>query len=111
MLIDSFLFFNEAELAELRIKYLNNIIDCFVVIEADITHQGKKKDWNFPKILENNLKEFSSKIRAIKSYKNELMEFPHPRSVDALESIAKRWGTVSGYKYAEVFKLIRLLKK
>ena len=63
MLIDSFLFFNETELAELRIKYLNNIIDCFVVIEADITHQGKKKDWNFPKILENNLKEFSSKIQ------------------------------------------------
>ena len=63
MLIDSFLFFNETELAELRIKYLNNIIDCFVVIEADTTHQGKKKEWNFPKILENNLKEFSSKIQ------------------------------------------------
>ena len=52
MLIDSFLFFNEAELAELRIKYLGKIVDYFVVIEADITHQGKKKEWNFPKILE-----------------------------------------------------------
>ena len=46
MLIDSFLFFNETELAELRIKYLNNIVDYFVIVEADITHQGKKKDWN-----------------------------------------------------------------
>jgi len=63
MLIDSFLFFNETELAELRIKYLNKIVDFFVIIEADITHQGKKKDWNFPKILERNLKEFSSKIQ------------------------------------------------
>jgi len=63
MLIDSFLFFNEAELAELRIKYLGKIVDYFVVIEADITHQGKKKEWNFPKILEKNLKEFSSKIQ------------------------------------------------
>ena len=63
MLIDSFLFFNEAELVELRIKYLNKIVDFFVIIEADITHQGKKKDWNFPKILERNLKEFSSKIQ------------------------------------------------
>ena len=43
MLIDSFLFFNEAELAELRIKYLNNLVDYFVVVEADITHQGKKE--------------------------------------------------------------------
>ena len=63
MLIDSFLFFNETELTELRIKYLNKIVDYFVVIEADITHQGQKKAWNFPKILENNLKEFSKKIQ------------------------------------------------
>jgi len=63
MLIDSFLFFNETELVELRLKYLDEIVDCFVVVEADITHQGKKKAWNFPKILENNLKEFSNKIQ------------------------------------------------
>ena len=63
MLIDSFLFFNETELVELRIKYLNNLVDYFVVVEADITHQGKKKEWNFPKILESNLKEFSNKIQ------------------------------------------------
>ena len=63
MLIDSFLFFNETELVELRVKFLNKIVDYFVIVEADITHQGKKKDWNFPKILEENLKEFSSKIQ------------------------------------------------
>ena len=63
MLIDAFLYFNEKEIAELRVKYLDSIVDCFVVIEANITHQGKKKNWNFPKILENNLKEFSSKIQ------------------------------------------------
>ena len=43
MLIDSFLFFNETELVELRNKYLNKIVDQFVIVEADITHQGKKK--------------------------------------------------------------------
>ena len=42
MLIDSFLFFNEAELAELRIKYLEKIVDHFVIVEANITHQGAK---------------------------------------------------------------------
>ena len=55
MLIDAFTYFNEKELVELRIKYLNNLVDYFVIVEADITHQGKKKDWNFPKILKNNL--------------------------------------------------------
>ena len=56
MLIDSFLFFNETELAELRIKYLDKIVDYFVIVEADSTHQGQKKEWTFPKILERNLK-------------------------------------------------------
>ena len=63
MLIDAFIFFNEKELVELRVKYLNSVVDFFVVVEANITHQGKKKGWNFPKILENNLKKFSSKIQ------------------------------------------------
>ena len=63
MLIDSFLFFNEYELVELRIRYLEEIIDVFVIVEANITHQGKKKDWNFPDILKNELKEFSKKIQ------------------------------------------------
>ena len=63
MLIDAFIFFNEKELVELRLKYLNSIVDYFVVIEANITHQGKKKEWNFPNILKTNLTEFSNKIQ------------------------------------------------
>ena len=63
MLIDSFLFYNETELVELRIKYLEKIVDYFVVVEANITHQGKKKEWNFPKQLNSSLKEFSHKIQ------------------------------------------------
>ena len=54
MLVDAFLYFNEKELVELRIKYLNDLVDHFVVVEADVTHQGKKKEWFFQKILENN---------------------------------------------------------
>ena len=63
MIIDAFTYFNEKELVELRIKYLNSLIDCFVIVEADFTHTGKEKKWNFPKILENELKEFSHKIK------------------------------------------------
>ena len=43
MLIDAFIFFNEKELVDLRIRYLNSIVDYFIVVEANITHQGKKK--------------------------------------------------------------------
>jgi len=63
MLIDAFTFFNEKELVELRIRYLEEIVDFFVIVEANITHQGKKKEWNFPNILKKNLEKFSHKIQ------------------------------------------------
>ena len=63
MLIDAFTFFNEKELVELRIKYLSSIVDFFVIVEANVTHQGEKKEWNFPEILKKNLKDFSNKIQ------------------------------------------------
>jgi len=63
MIVDAFTFFNEKELVELRIKYLNDLIDYFIIIEADVTHTGKEKNWNFSHILENKLKEFSHKIK------------------------------------------------
>ena len=56
MLIDAFLFFNETELTELRIKYLNKVVDYFVVIEADTTHQGKKKGMEFSKNIRKQFK-------------------------------------------------------
>ena len=63
MLIDAFIFFDEKELVKLRVKYLSSIVDYFVIIEANVTHQGKDKKWNFEKILENDLKKFSNKIK------------------------------------------------
>ena len=44
MIIDAFTFFNERELVELRIKYLNNLIDYFVIVEANVTYTGKEKN-------------------------------------------------------------------
>ena len=66
MIIDAFTFFNEKELIELRIKYLNDFVDYFVIVEADVTYTGKKKNWNFPDILNNKLKKFSHKIKYYK---------------------------------------------
>ena len=63
MIVDAFTFLNEKELIELRIKYLNEIVDYFLSVEANVTHTGKEKKWNFPEVLKNNLKEFSHKIQ------------------------------------------------
>ena len=63
MIVDAFTFLNEKELVELRVKYLSDIVDHFLIVEADVTHTGKEKKWNFSEILNNNLKEFSHKIQ------------------------------------------------
>ena len=63
MIVDTFTFLNEKELVELRVKYLSDIVDYFLIVEADVTHTGKEKKWNFPEILNTNLKEFSHKIQ------------------------------------------------
>jgi LmbE family N-acetylglucosaminyl deacetylase len=46
------------------------------------------------------------KLDAIKEYKDEVRPYPHPRSLEALESRARVYGTEAGFHYAEAFKLI-----
>jgi LmbE family N-acetylglucosaminyl deacetylase len=72
-------------------------------------------EWNFPSTFSPNIfidisSELSFKLKSMSKYKDELNEFPHPRSLKGLEIIAKRWGTVSGYNAAEAFCLVRELK-
>ena len=71
-------------------------------------------EWYFPSQFSPNFfvnidNEIKSKITALKKYKTELNKFPHPRSTIALDAIAKKWGSVSGYNNAEAFTLIREL--
>ena len=71
-------------------------------------------EWNFgdtfsPNIFVDIKRELSYKKKAIQTYKTELKKFPHPRSANSLDIIAKRWGTVSGFEASEAFELIREL--
>jgi len=72
-------------------------------------------EWYFPSSFSPNVfvdisKEISFKKRALKEYKKELRTFPHPRSIDAIDFVSKRWGSVAGFKNAEAFYLIRKLE-
>lgn len=49
---------------------------------------------------------FEKKIQIIRVYNSELMKAPLPRSIDAIESLAKYRGSRIGKKYAESFMLI-----
>ena len=62
MIIDSFNYFNEEEILDLRLNYLSDLVDKFLIVEANITHQGKKKGWNLEKLLKDKFSKFSEKI-------------------------------------------------
>ncbi len=50
------------------------------------------------------------KIQALARYESELRTFPHPRSPEAIQATARRWGSAVGYKAAEAFELIRAIR-
>lgn len=65
---DCFTFFNEFDLLELRLRYLWDVVDFFVLVEADRTHSGEFKLFYF----EENLDRFSWALSKIIHVKSEL---------------------------------------
>lgn len=63
-----------------------------------------------PNVFVDISETFEKKIEALKAYKNEMREYPHPRSPEALCAIGMRWGSIVGCEKAEAFELIRIIK-
>jgi len=64
-----------------------------------------------PNVFTDISETFDKKIEAIRAYKSEVREYPHPRSPKSLEIIGKRWGVVVGGRFVEPFSLIRLIRR
>tara|TARA_Y100000817_G_C16789412_1_gene514356 strand:- start:250 stop:891 length:642 start_codon:yes stop_codon:yes gene_type:complete len=67
---------------------------------------GKKINSSNSLVYENITNEFQYKIKSFKNYKSEVMPFPHPRSLKAIEALAQIRGVESGFEKAEAFNLI-----
>ena len=50
------------------------------------------------------------KKKALKTYKSEMREWPHTRSIKAVEHLARWRGATVGYEAAEAFMLVREIK-
>ena len=78
MIIDSFLYYNEIELLELRLRVLYDYVDKFVIVEGDHTHKGDP----IPFRCKNDLKtlgfENDPKIHVIELNLKSLEEEPDP---------------------------------
>lgn len=58
----------------------------------------------FISVTKENL---NAKIKGMESYEFEKRSYPHPRSPEALEILAKRWGVAVGKTYTEAFVVVR----
>lgn len=50
------------------------------------------------------------KLNAMSRYTSEINPYPHPRSLEAIEILAKKRGNEVGLEFAEAFQLIRSIK-
>lgn len=50
------------------------------------------------------------KLKILSIYKDELREFPHPRSIEGVKTLAKFRGMEVGFNYAEAFQVVRIIK-
>jgi beta-1,4-mannosyl-glycoprotein beta-1,4-N-acetylglucosaminyltransferase len=61
MIVDAFTFFNEMELLEIRLNYLDPVVDKFVLVESNLTHSGNEKPLFFDE-NKDKFKQFWPKI-------------------------------------------------
>ncbi len=74
---DCFTFFNEVEMVKFRIKYLKDVVDYFVIVEASQTHSGMPKEQNFP--YDDFDEETKKKIKYV------YIDFPKENLLDHLD--------------------------
>ncbi len=53
---------------------------------------------------------FREKIKAMECYESQICEYPHPRSAEGVEALAKYRGSTVGVQYAECFMAVRLIR-
>jgi LmbE family N-acetylglucosaminyl deacetylase len=72
-------------------------------------------EWSYPLSFSPNVffdvtDTLDLKLAAVKKYKSELRELPHPRSLKGIKLDAQYWGMRTGLGYAEAFKCVRSIK-
>ena len=81
MIIDSFLFFQELDLLEIRLGYLYPLVDHFIIIEARQSFKGSSKNF----IFEQNRKRYKKYLEKITYLKIEDIHFSYNELIEFLE--------------------------
>jgi len=79
---DTFNFFNELDLLELRLNTLNDVVDYFVIVEASVTHSGHDKPFYYEDNIERFAK-FKDKIINFKIFDTPMTFTNLPKTDDS----------------------------
>jgi LmbE family N-acetylglucosaminyl deacetylase len=88
-----------------RHPYIKRILTYETLSETDfgLVHDLKFK----PNVFIDIEKYLEDKLRAMSIYSSEVGAFPFPRSLETITALAKLRGSISGYRAAEAFELLR----
>lgn len=83
------------------------------IMEVRAFEIASSTEWNFVRppfqpdlFVSLSAKQLSKKVRAMKAYRSEIRKFPHPRSAEYLEALARVRGAQSGSERAEAFVVL-----
>lgn len=89
-------------------------------VHALVTYETlSSTEWSFnrvstpftPSLFIDITDQMGKKIKAMEAYQSEVRPYPHPRSPQAIDALARTRGSSSGCMFAEAFSIIYALKK
>ena len=93
-ILDAFLFFQELDLLEIRLNYLDKYVDKFLIVEACQTFSGNPKKF----IFEENAQRFEKFLYKIEYYK--INDFHHDYA--SVQNYLSNLGTLTHKKISEI---------
>ncbi len=86
---------------------LKKILTYEVLSETEWNENGKSFNPNY--YISLNKLDINNKVKAFLKYKSQVKKFPHPRSKEAIINLSKVRGSQVFMKYAEAFKVEKIL--
>lgn len=77
-------------------------------------HVGSSTEWGLdrpgmafvPNLYVDITSTITTKVKALEAYVDETRPYPHPRSAEAVEAVARSFGVAAGFAFAEPFRLV-----
>lgn len=102
----------ESAMVAIRPKYANRVKKVYAYETLSETEWNNPHCTNafIPNVYQDITGYLDKKIEVMKCYHSQLLEFPNPRSLEAIEALARYRGSIVNVCAAEAFSLIREIK-